>query len=127
MGFHNMHFYSPTLTALSRRMHFYMFDLIDPYIRGFRQVVYHSDHRHFVDPRHVSDAAHLWAVFVAKSGFYGRLLPPLPGSLRPPSAAFTGLPNTSGFPPEQAGVSGGAFQGVTPSFHSLDYQFTELI
>ena len=116
MGFHNMHFYSPTLTALSRRMHFYMFDLIDPYIRGFRQVVYHSDHRHFVDPRHVSDAAHLWADFVAKSGL-----------LRPPSAAFTGLPNTSGFPPEQAGVSGGAFQGVTPSFHSSDYQFTELI
>ena len=83
MGFHNMHFYSPTLTALSRRMHFYMFDLIDPYIRGFRQVVYHSDHRHFVDPRHVSDAAHLWADFVAKSGFYGRLLPPLPGSPTP--------------------------------------------
>ena len=83
MGFHNMHFYSPTLTALSRRMHFYMFDLIDPYIRGFRQVVYHSDHRHFIDPRHVSDTAHLWAGFVAKSGFYGRLLPPLPGSPTP--------------------------------------------
>lgn len=79
MGFHNMHFYSPTLTALSRHMHFYMLSLIDPYIRGFRQVAYHSDHRQFIDPRHVSDTAHLWAGFVAKSGFYGRLLPTSPG------------------------------------------------
>ena len=45
--------------------------------------------------------------------------------LRHLSADFTGLHTE--FCPLHAGVSGEAFQGVTPSFHLSNYQFTELI
>ena len=44
--------------------------------------------------------------------------------LRHLSADFTGLHTE--FCPLHAGVSGEAFQGVTLSFHLLNYQFTEL-
>ena len=59
-------------------------------------------------------AVHLWTGFVSVI-CYGTFLPTLPG-FTPHHKVMT-----------HAGVSGEAFQGVTLSFHLLNYQFTELI
>lgn len=59
-------------------------------------------------------AVHLWTGFVSVI-CYGTFLPTLPG-FTPHHRMMT-----------HAGVSGEAFQGVTLSFHLLNYQFTELI
>lgn len=77
----------------------------------------HTHHRHFIDPRHISRAIHLWTVFHSD-------IPILFGR---PSADFRALSNTSRlYACEMPGaVLGQAFQGVTPSFHLLKYQFYE--
>lgn len=38
--------------------------LIDPYIRKFVRSLDHSNHRYFIDPRHVGNAIHRWTGFV---------------------------------------------------------------
>ena len=38
--------------------------LIDPYIRKFARSLDHSNHRYFIDPRHVGNAIHRWTGFV---------------------------------------------------------------
>ena len=86
---------------------------LDPYIRGFRQSVgRHSHHRHFIDPRRVIYTQHLCRAFVP-------IFLLIYGKLPPTSPSFRQLA-----PP--VGVSGRAFQGVTLSFHPLNYQFSKV-
>ena len=93
---------------------------IDPYIRGFRQSYFkHSDLGYFVDLRPIGSTVHLWTAFVG--------LVIIQQSRRLLSADFTEL-LTSQFSLTPASRSiKGAFQGVTPSFHSSEYQLAELI
>ena len=86
---------------------------IDPYIHSFVRRFRHSHHMHFVDPRPIGYAIHLWTAFV--------LLSQITVSLSRLHRAFDKA-NFSALP---IGVSGEAFQGVTLSFHFLDYQFYE--
>ena len=55
--------------------------LLDPYLRKFVRPSGHSNHRYFIDPRHVGDTIHLWTAFV-----WGFATP-----LRPLSAVFAEL------------------------------------
>jgi hypothetical protein len=88
--------------------------LIDSYIRTFVSGYEpHSYHRHFIDPRHICRTIHLWTAF--HSG-----IPTLFGRL---SADFSVLCRVREvYPSPFNAVSGGAFQGVTLSFHSSEYQ-----
>lgn len=90
---------------------------IDPYIRGFRQSYFkHSDLGYFVDLRPIGSTVHLWTAFVG--------LVIIQQSIRLLSADFTELlTGQFSLTPASRSIKG-AFQGVTPSFHLSDYQFT---
>lgn len=60
----------------------------DPYVRGFVSPFGHSNHRCFVDPRHIGDTIHLWTAFVHVA---------LAAMRRSLSADFTGLQTTACF------------------------------
>ena len=91
---------------------------IDPYIRGFRQSYFkHSDLGYFVDLRPIGSTVHLWTAFVG--------LVIIQQSIRLLSADFTELlTGQFSLTPASRSIKG-AFQGVTPSFHPLDYQFSK--
>lgn len=91
---------------------------IDPYIRGFRQSYFkHSDLGYFVDLRPIGSTVHLWTAFVG--------LVIIQQSIRLLSADFTELlTGQFSLTPASRSIKG-AFQGVTPSFHLSDYQFTD--
>ena len=93
---------------------------IDPYIRGFRQSYFkHSDLGYFVDLRPIGSTVHLWTAFVG--------LVIIQQSIRLLSADFTELlTGQFSLTPASRSIKG-AFQGVTPSFHLSNYQFTELV
>lgn len=90
---------------------------IDPYIRGFRQSYFkHSDLGYFVDLRPIGSTVHLWTAFVG--------LVIIQQSIRLLSADFTELlTGQFSLTPASRSIKG-AFQGVTPSFHQSNYQFT---
>lgn len=76
----------------------------------------HSHHRHFIDPRRIICTQHLCRTFV---NHYSVLL-------RQTSADFRELSDILRIAPRMpVAVLGQAFQGVTPSFHLLKYQFYE--
>ena len=88
---------------------------MDPYIRRFvRRLEYlHSNHRYFIDLRHIGYTVHRWTAFVTFSCLTVSLC-----RLRLASyCAFQQLA-------QHVGVLRRAFQDVTPSFHSLEYQFS---
>ena len=76
----------------------------------------HSHHRYFVDPRPIT-RDHLWFAFAismgCKSCRYSECVQPTSACC----VSLRVLPTVS-----SNAVSGGAFRGVTPSFHSSEYQ-----
>ena len=80
MVFHTNHFYSTTLTIFNNPVAFLQHRVIDPYIRRFVRSFGHSDHRYFIDPRHIGDTIHLWTAFVVLG--HGRFLPTSASSLK---------------------------------------------
>ena len=85
---------------------------IDPYIRSFVGRSRHSRHIHFIDPRPIGYTVHLWTAFVPLARITVSL------------SRLHRASDHSNFSKSPVGVSGGAFQGVTLSFHSSDYQFS---
>ena len=86
---------------------FLQFFSLDPYLRKFvSPYSEHSNRSWFIDLRHIGHTTHLWVAFV-------NLM------LRCLCADFTELLTK----PPPVGVSRRAFRGVTPAFHSSDYQF----
>ena len=100
------YFYSTTPTALFAHRCISATSSFRPVHSQIRQSpMGHSHHGHFVDPRPISSAVHLWAVFHGLT----RL-----GCFQPTSPSF----KHSAFPLTMlVGVSGKAFQSVTSSFH----------
>ena len=86
MVFHNGHFYSTTLTIHLDPAAFLQHVGLDPYFRRFVRPLGHSNHRHFIDPRHIGNTIHLWTAFVLRG--HGYSLPTSPG-FRPPHAFAT--------------------------------------
>ena len=64
MVFHNGYFYSTTMTTVTSTTAFLQHLRLDPYIRRFVRHFCHSNHRYFIDPRHIGDTIHLWTAFV---------------------------------------------------------------
>lgn len=85
---------------------------LDPYIRKFVSPLGHSHHEYFIDPRPIDNTSHLWVAFGALLHY---------GCFQPSSPSFWHLEFPLYLP---VGVSGQAFQGVPPSFHLSDYQFS---
>ena len=125
MVFHNVNSYSTTPTRREPHRTFLYGNYIDPYIRKFVSRLRHSRHRHFIDPRHIGCTIHLWTAFGvwhSADSRYGRSLPPFSSvqnrlcrASDPPAFAWNASRS-----------SGQAFQGVTPSFHLSDCQFSLL-
>jgi hypothetical protein len=88
------------------------------YIRNLRQLYRYNDsnHRHFIDYRHISCTIHLW------TAFHSRLSPLLRTTLcRLQRASYKCAIQRIA---RRSIIA--AFQGVTPSFHLSEYQFSKV-
>jgi hypothetical protein len=93
---------------------FLLYSVLDPYIRTFASGSQpHSNHRYFIDPR-PNTLGHLWLDFAfSRCGTVAGADSRLQRAVSVAEILHSVSSNA---------VSGGAFQGVTPSFHSLEYQ-----
>ena len=97
-------------------MTFLPYPVIDLYIRTFVSGYQpHSGHRRFIDPR-PNAPGHLWLGFTLS-----RTRARDSSRRRQPTSACCVSPESCA-PGSSNAVSEGAFQGVTPSFHSSEYQ-----